>query len=379
MNKHYRMSIALLTLLLFTSATHAQQSFRTEYLTLGVEQVASGLEHPWSLAVLSDGSMLVTERGGTLNFVTQEGDIQPINGTPVVSAINQGGLLEVLPHPDFQDNRILYLTYSKEDPTTPGQTATALARGYLINGELIAVEDLFIQDRYSAPGRHYGSKLAWLPDNTLLMSIGDRGREPPRAQDPNDHAGKLLRLTQLGQAPKDNPFVDQPNAKPEVFSLGNRNIQGLMVDPDTGEIWATEHGPRGGDELNLIRPGANYGWPVVSLGRDYRTEEQFAEGRRSHPDMIDPMIDWTPGIAPSGLVKLDHESWGRWQGNFLAGGLRTEQLRRIVFENGVVVHQEEILRGELGRIRDVRTGPDGHVYVITDAAEGAIFKIYPLN
>lgn len=379
MMKSYRITSVTLILVALANITQAQENFRTEYLSIGVEKLASGLEHPWSLAVLNDGSMLVTERAGTLNLVTTAGDILPIAGTPAVSAVNQGGLLEVLPHPNFEQNRILYLTYSKENPETPGETATALARGFLVDGKLIALEDIFIQDRYSSPGRHYGSKLAWLPDGTLLMSIGDRGREPPRAQDLNDHAGKLLRLNELGKAPQDNPFVGQPNVKPEVFSLGNRNIQGLLVDAATGEIWATEHGPRGGDELNRITPGGNYGWPIVSLGRDYRTEEQFAGGQRSHPDMINPMIDWTPGIAPSGLVKLDHPSWGRWQGNFLAGGLRTEQLRRLVFEDGEVVHQEEILRGELGRIRDVRIGPNGDVYVITDAADGAIFRVYPVN
>lgn len=379
MMKSHRLTSLILILVALTNIAQAEETFRTEYLTIGVERLASGLEHPWSLAVLADGSMLVTERSGTLNLVTTQGDIQVIEGTPTVNAINQGGLLEVLPHPNFEQNKIIYLTYSKENPNAPGETATALARGFFIDGKVIALEDLFIQDRYSAPGRHYGSKLAWLADGTLLMSIGDRGREPPRAQDLNDHAGKLLRLNELGKAPQDNPFIGQANVKPEVYSLGNRNIQGLMVDVATGEIWATEHGPRGGDELNRITAGGNYGWPVVSLGRDYRTEDQFAGGQRSHPDMIDPMIDWTPGIAPSGLVKLDHPSWGRWQGNFLAGGLRTEQLRRIVFEDGEVVHQEEILRGELGRIRDVRTGPSGDVYVITDAADGAVFRIYPAN
>lgn len=379
MMKSHRLTSLILILVALANIAQAEETFRTEYLTIGVEKVASGLEHPWSLAVLADGSMLVTERSGTLNLVTPQGDIQVIEGTPTVSAINQGGLLEVLPHPNFEQNKIIYLTYSKENPNAPGETATALARGFFIDGKVIALEDLFIQDRYSAPGRHYGSKLAWLADGTLLMSIGDRGREPPRAQDLTDHAGKLLRLNELGKAPQDNPFIGQANVKPEVYSLGNRNIQGLMVDLATGEIWATEHGPRGGDELNRITAGGNYGWPVVSLGRDYRTEDQFAGGQRSHPDMIDPMIDWTPGIAPSGLVKLDHPSWGRWQGNFLAGGLRTEQLRRIVFEDGEVVHQEEILRGELGRIRDVRTGPSGDVYVITDAADGAVFRIYPAN
>lgn len=371
----------ILTVFLFSIcvAAHAQELSRTEYQTIGFKKIADGFEHPWSLAVLDDGSFLVTERPGRLSHVTQTGEIKPISGTPTVSAVNQGGLLEVLPHPNFRDNKIIYLTYAKPEPNGSGNTATALARGFLIDDELLAVADLFVQDRYSSPGRHYGSKLAWMPDGTLLMSIGDRGAEPPRAQDPNDHAGKLLRLTELGKVPEDNPFVGRTDTKPEIFSLGNRNIQGLIVDPNTGEIWATEHGPRGGDELNLITAGRNYGWPVVSLGRDYRTQEQFAGGQRTHPDMINPVIDWTPGIAPSGLVKLHTDHFGPWQGNFLAGGLRAQQLRRLVFENDEVVHQEEILRNALGRIRDIRLAPNGDIFVLTDAQNGAIFRIHPVD
>jgi len=374
-------SIALLAsfILCWVTTAEAQELSRTEYQTIGFEKVADGFQHPWSLAILDNGSFLITERPGRLNHVSPDGQIQAIPGTPEVSAINQGGLLEVLPHRNFTDNRIVYLTYAKPDPAGSGNTATALARGFLVNDELIAVEDLFVQDRYSSSGRHYGSKLAWLPDGTLLMSIGDRGTDPPRAQDLNDHAGKLLRLTELGQAPADNPFVGQANVKPEIYTYGHRNIQGLIVDSESGEIWATEHGPRGGDELNLITAGGNYGWPVVTLGRDYRTEEQFGTSRRSAPGMINPVTEWTPALAPSGLVSLNTDHFGPWEGNFLAGGLRAEQLRRLVFETGEVVHQEEILRGVLGRIRDARVAPNGDVFVITDAENGALYRIFPAN
>jgi glucose/arabinose dehydrogenase len=371
--------VLLVTLVLCAQSVYAQDTARTEYQPLGYQKITDGLAHPWSLAFLPDGTVLITERGGELKHVTLEGTVSIISGTPRVSAFNQGGLLEVLPHPKFAENRIIYLTYSKPDPEGTELTATALARGFLINGEILALEDIFVQDRYSSPGRHYGSKLAWLPDGTLLMSIGDRGTNPPRAQDLSDHAGKVLRLTELGKAPKDNPFVDQADTKPEILSFGNRNIQGLYVNPTTGEIWATEHGPRGGDELNRIVPGSNYGWPIVSLGRDYRTEEQFAGGKRQLPGVVDPYIDWTPGIAPSGLVQLTDDHFAPWQGNLLAGGLRTQQLRRIVFEDGEVVHQEEVLRGLLGRVRDVRIGPDSNIYVITDEPNGALFKIYPIK
>ena len=354
----------------------AAESVSTEYQSIELETVAEGFEHPWSIAFLPDGDMLVTERPGRLSRVDNEGNKTAIDGTPEVHAAGQGGLLEVLPHPDFENNRYVYLTYSKPDGD---ETATALARGRLENDTLHDLEDLFVQNRYSGPGRHYGSKLAWMPDGTLLMSIGDRGSEPERAQDPADHAGTLLRLNDDGSVPEDNPFVGDDSHAPEIFSHGHRNIQGLIVHPETGEIWATEHGPRGSDELNHVRAGENYGWPKVTKGRDYRTEEQFGDSVRSHPDMVDPVIDWTPSLAASGLAVLADDHFPAWQGNLLAGGLRSQQIRRVVFENDEVVHQEELLRDHIGRIRDVRVGPDGNIYVAVDAGDAAIYRISPAN
>lgn len=363
-------------LLASASTAVAEETFRTEYQAVKLEKVAEGLEHPWSLAFLPDGDMLVTERPGYLNRIDQDGNKTRISGVPEVHVQNQGGLLEVLPHHDFDNNNWIYFTYAKANGE---DTATALARGRLEDDAIVELEDIFVQDRYSSPGRHYGSKLAWLPDGTLLMSIGDRGTEPPRAQDLNDHAGTLLRLNEDGSVPADNPFVDHDEARPEIWSYGHRNIQGLIVHAESGEIWATEHGPRGGDELNLIERGGNYGWPTVTRGRDYRTEEQFGESLRSHPDMIDPVIDWTPSLAASGLAVLSDSHFGHWQGNFLAGGLRAEQIRRVVFEGGEPVHEEELLRGDMGRVRDLRIGPDGNIYVATDHSEGVIYRISPVN
>ena len=349
---------------------------RTEYQAINLEHIAGGLEHPWAIDFLPDGRMLVTERPGRLNIIDAEGNITRVNGTPEVAALRQGGLLEVLIHPEFEENGWVYLTYAKADDS--GMTATALARARLQDGALHDLEDIYVQERFSEPGRHYGSKLAWLPDGTLLMSIGDRGPEPPRAQALDDSAGTLIRLTEGGGIPDDNPFVGHDDALPEIFTYGNRNIQGLIVHPETGEIWSHEHGPRGGDELNLMEPGGNYGWPVVSLGRSYRTEDRyFEETVRHHPDMIDPVIDWTPSIAASGLAVLVDDHFPAWQGNFLAGGLRTQQIRRVVFEDGVPVHEEELIRDEIGRIRDVRVGPDSNIYVVTDHAEGGLYRISP--
>lgn len=368
--------LAAILLTFGTSAVLAAETIRTEYQAIELEKIADGLEHPWSIAFLPDGDMLVTERPGRLNRIDAEDNKTRISGTPEVHVQNQGGLLEVLPHPDFADNGLVYFTYSKPNGS---DTATALARGRLEGDAIVDLEDIFVQDRYSSPGRHYGSKLAWMPDGTLLMSIGDRGAEPPRAQDLGDHAGTLLRLNDDGTVPEDNPFVGDDDALPEIYSYGHRNIQGLIVHPESGEIWATEHGPRGGDELNLVVAGENYGWPAATKGRDYRTEEQFGDSVRSHPDMVDPVIDWTPSIAASGLAVLVDDHFSAWQGNLLAGGLRAEQIRRVVFEDGIPVHEEELIRGKVGRIRDVRIGPDGNIYIATDSADGAIYRISPRN
>lgn len=366
----------LFATLMATSVLAEPRTLRTEYQPIVLEQIADGLSHPWSIDFLPDGRFLVTERPGHLNIVDADGQKTRVSGLPEIHALRQGGLMEVLLHPEFSNNRWVYLTFAKADENE--QTATALARGRLDGDQLHDVEILYVQERYSAPGRHYGSKLAWMPDGTLLMSIGDRGPEPPRAQALDDSAGTLIRLTADGGIPDDNPFVGRDDVLPEIFTYGNRNIQGLIVHPQTGQIWSHEHGPRGGDELNLMEPGGNYGWPVVSLGRDYRTEEPYYEDTlRHHPDMIDPVIDWTPSLAASGLAVLVDDHFPAWQGNFLAGGLRSEQIRRVVFEEGVPVHEEELIRGEIGRIRDVRVGPDGNIYVVTDHADGGLYRISP--
>lgn len=355
------------------------ESVSTEYQAVRVVRITGELEHPWSLAFLPDEGFLVTERPGRLNRVAPDGSITRISGVPEVFAAGQGGLLDVAIHPDFKNNARVYLTYSKGDAEA---TATTLARGRLDGDTLVNLEDIFTQDRRSRPGRHYGSRLAWLPDGTLLMSIGDRGAEPPRAQDLADHAGSLIRLNDDGSVPDDNPFLDREDALPEIYSFGHRNIQGLIVHPETGHIWAIEHGPRGGDELNLIIAGANYGWPLVSRGRDYRTQQPYFDyTQRTHPDMLDPIIDWTPSLAVSGLAVLPSDTVyaAQWSGNFLVGALRMQQIRRVVFERGEPVHEEELLRGMIGRVRDVRIGPDGLIYVLTDESDGGLYRIEPVE
>ncbi|MBS3746143.1 MAG: PQQ-dependent sugar dehydrogenase [Wenzhouxiangellaceae bacterium] len=356
----------------------AAETLRTEYEEIELEQLVDGLNEPWAIEFLPDGQMLVTERGGRLVRI-DGAEVTAVSGAPEVAARGQGGLLDVALHPDFESNQLVYLTWSRAGDDGV-QSATTLSRGRLDGDALVEVEQIFTQDRLSSPGRHYGSRLAWLPDGTLLMSIGDRGAEPPRAQDLDDHAGSLLRLTEDGEAAPDNPFTSRADARPEIWSYGQRNIQGLMVHPETGEIWATEHGPRGGDELNRVVPGANYGWPVVSLGRNYRTEEPYFDyTRRSMTGIVDPVVDWTPGLHPSGLTMLTDDTFPAWQGNFLSGGLATEQIRRIVFENGEVVHEERLVQGKAGRVRDLTVGPDGFIYFVTDNGEDndGVWRISP--
>lgn len=364
------------TALLATTAAQAEmieEAIATEEHTLSLERVAEGLAHPWALAFLPDGGYLVSERGGRLLSIDAEGTVTPIEGLFEVSTEGQGGLLDLALHPQFGEGEHdwLYLTWSK--PEADGSRA-ALSRLRWDEGEITEVEHLFEQDRASQPGRHYGSRLAFLPDGTLLMSVGDRGSEPARAQDRGDHAGSILRLTDTGGVPDDNPFVDDPDALDEIYTLGNRNVQGMTVRHD-GTAWITQHGPLGGDELNPLTPGANYGWPKVSQGNDYATNEPI--GVRSLDGMEEAAYVFEGRFAPSGLAEVSESasSLDAWHGDLLAGGLASEQLVRLRPEGGNITHTEVILNGDIGRVRDVRQGPDGAIYLLTDAAEGALYRL----
>lgn len=382
--KHFTVLTTLLLALAFTfwgcstnesaegSDEFSTKSLNSQYESIKLSQVVGSLENPWSVAFLSDGRFLVTERPGRLNVI-ENGQAMEISGIPDVSARGQGGLLEVLPHHSYDENGWIYLTYSK--PNGGNETATALLRGRIDeNYEFVDVEELFEQNLYSSPGRHYGSRLAWMSDGTLLMSIGDRGGDPPRAQETEDHAGTLLRLNDDGSVPNDNPFVNDNSVADEIYSYGHRNIQGLIVNHDNNEIWGTEHGPRGGDELNKINAGENYGWPTVTLGRDYGSQGIFPGSEaRTMEGMVDPIYEFLPTHAPSGLALVTSDEFPVWKGNLLAGGLRSERIRRLVIENNTVIHDEELLLGEIGRIRDVRQGPDGKIYVLTDHEDGALY------
>ena len=352
-----------------------------EYGQIRVVALTRRLERPWSLAFLPDGSMLVTERPGRLRRITGGSlDPAPIAGTPAVHAEGIAGLMDVALHPDFAANGLVYLTYSKPRPAGP---TVALARGRLAGGALDGLEDLLVLD----PPGSGASRIGFGPDGMLYMTVGGAFESSPenalRAQDPNDLLGKVLRLRDDGTPPGDNPFVGLPEHRPEVYSLGHRNHQGLAFRPGSGELWVSEHAPQGGDEVNVIAAGRNYGWPVVSYSRQYSGQRMTEAPWR--PGMELPAVLWVPSIAPSGLAFYDGERFPDWKGNLFAGSLRfgglprTGHLERIVLnEAGDELRREWLLAELRQRIRDVRQGPDGLLYVLTDADDGALLRIEPV-
>jgi aldose sugar dehydrogenase len=355
----------LLALITSTGVSHA-----VEYR---IEAVASGLEHPWSIAFLPDGRILVTERAGRLRVI-EDGRLleSPVAGVPESFVRSQGGLFAVLPDPDFGENGVIYL--SQAHGTSQSNT-TRLLRGRLDGMELRNVEVLFeAQPRRSNPV-HFGGRMALLPDRTLVLGLGDAFDDREDAQRLDSHTGSIVRLHRNGRVPADNPFVGQPDARPEIYSYGHRNVQGIVFDDETGVLWSHEHGPRGGDELNIIEPGVNYGWPVVSHGIDY-------SGARitpytSLPGMRDPVRHWTPAIAPSGMTLYRGDLFPEWRGSLLISSLVQRHVRRLSLD-GTRVTGEERLFEEVGeRIRDVQSGPDGSLYLLTDKPEGRVLRVRP--
>lgn len=349
----------------------APQTFDTFHQRIRVVPYVSGLASPWSIAFLPNGDMLVTEKPGRLRVV-RNGVLepQPISGTPQVLAAGQGGLLEVLPHHRFAENRLLYLTYSKAGDR--GNT-TALFRGRLEGNALVDAEDIFVADAWSQVAAHFGSKLTWGGDGLLYMTVGERN-DRNRAQTLTDHAGKVLRLTEDGAVAPGNPFAGRADAKPEIYSYGHRNLQGLAFHPESGALYETEHGPQGGDELNTILPGRNYGWPVITLGREYAGEVIAAQPARE--GMEQPVIFWAPSIGLSGMAFYTGDRLAGWKGNLFVGGLSGLYLQRVVLtSSGGIAGRESIIPSLRLRIRDVRQGPDGFLYLAIDAPQGGILRI----
>ncbi len=370
-----------LALVLGVSATpvQAQEMHRSAAHDFRVVTVVDGLDTPWSMAFLPGGDMLVTERPGRLRIV-RDGRLlpSPVGGLPEVYARGQGGLLEVAAHPDFSSNRLVYLTYSK--PLADGST-TAVIRGRFENDRLNDVEEIF-EARSSGAG-HYGSRLAFDGDGYLFITVGDRqapstgNLEAHPAQDLSNHHGVTIRLHDDGRVPADNPFVNQAGALPEIYSYGHRNAQGLAIHPETGEVWLNEHGPQGGDEVNIVRAGANYGWPVIGYGVNYRTGSAIHEGTH-RPGMEQPIHVWVPSIGVSGLTFYTGSQFPGWQGDAFAGGLSGGYLARLDVEDGEIVREEVLLPG-IGRVRDVREGPDGYLYLAVEARDGVLTPIVRLE
>tara|TARA_Y100001934_G_C12285933_1_gene742324 strand:+ start:286 stop:1416 length:1131 start_codon:yes stop_codon:yes gene_type:complete len=349
--------------------------FASAKATFQVITLVSGLHHPWSMAFLPSGDILVTERPGTLRLI-QNGILldDPIVGLPQISAKqDQGGLLDIALNPNFERNRRLCVSYVAEGKDGRG---TEIGCGIFRNDRLENFEVIFRAAPKSKSGRHFGCRLLFA-DDYLYATLGDRGNRS-QAQDPGTHPGSVVRLFPDGAIPPDNPFVSNAAYQPEVYTYGNRNPQGLAQNPATGAIWMHEHGPRGGDELNRMIAGANYGWPVISYGKEYFLPKAVGEGTHKS-GMEQPVYHWTPSIAPSGMIFYSGSLFPAWRNSLFIGSLKFQELVRLQFDLGQIVAEERLLSGEYGRIRDIRQGPEGALYLLTDAKDGRLLKILPAD
>jgi glucose/arabinose dehydrogenase len=382
------MLISILILTLFSTNLSAQP-----YITEGdvpaergfrSVSLVQGLAHPWSMAWLPNGDLLITERPGRLRLVRDRRLMpEPIAGVPEVFAEGQGGLLDICLHPDFEKNRKIYFTYAHGNSKA---NRTRIAVAVFEDNRLKNWQTVFEVATAKSGTQHFGSRLIWLPDGTLLVSVGDGGNPPVRlqgdwirkqAQNRRSHLGKILRLNPDGSVPSDNPFSDSSAAEPAIWSYGHRNIQGLAYDPLRGAVWASEHGALGGDELNFLQAGKNYGWPTVTYSREYFGGMKISE-TTSQPGMVDPRVVWMSAIAPSGLTVYTGKRFPQWHGDLFAGGLKSQDIRRIdLDEAGNVIGQSAVRIGQ--RVRDVRQGPDGLLYVITDEPSGSLIRLEPAS
>jgi len=363
----------LAVLFLAAPLASVAQTYRADDHAFRVVKVVEGLEQPWSVAFLPDGRMLVTEKRGRLRVV-QNGKLLPdaIEGLPDVTVHGQGGLHDVVLHPNFSQNGLVYLAYAARGSDGVG---TEMARARLAGNRLEKVEVLFRQSPKGSRGAHFGGRIVFDREGFVYLTLGDRG-EMGRAQKPDDHAGSVIRLHDDGRVPKDNPFVGKGGWKPEKFTLGNRNMQGAALHPQTGALWTHEHGPQGGDEVNIIRAGANYGWPVITYGVNYGIGTKIGEGS-SKQGMAQPLHYWVPSIAPSGMAFYTGDRFPRWKGDLFLGALRDQMLVRLKLEGEKVVKEERLLKGVLGRIRDVRMGLDGFLYLLTDESQAVLVRLEP--
>ncbi len=368
-------AFAALAVLASASGGAASVTVQSETGPLRLTEVAVGLEHPWSLAFLPDGRMLVTERDGRLRVVSAKGELsRPLSGVPKVHAVGQGGLLDVALSPDYARDRSIFLSFAQ--PTDGGaRTAVARARLDVDALKLDDVKVIFAQRDEPSGGAHFGSRLVFAPDGNLFVTLGDRYNHRDRAQDLGSHLGKVVRITPDGSVPPDNPFAARPGALPEIWTYGHRNVQGAALNPATGVLWTHEHGPQGGDEVNISKPGGNYGWPVITYGREYVTGFRIGEGT-ARADVQAPVKQWTPSIAPSGMTFYTGDAFPHWKGNLFVGALKYQMLVRLVLDGDKVVREERLLADQGKRIRDVRQGPDGRLWLL-DETDGRILRLDP--
>lgn len=377
-------SLASFAIFLITAvAASAQTVFDTQEYKVKATKVVDGLYHPWGMAFLPDGRLLITERRGTMRLV-DNGTLlaASVEGIPRATEHGQGGLLDLALHPRYAENGWIYWSYNAVEG---GLHGTELARGKLGGTRelprMTDVQILFKMQPKSSAGHHFGSRIVFDKPGFLYLTLGDRGDSPAkgaeqRAQKLDDHAGKSIRLHDDGRVPVDNPFVKATGARPEIFTLGNRNMQGAALHPESGRVWVHEHGPQGGDEINVLVSGANYGWPVISYGANYGSGTTIGEGT-GKKGMVPPILYWAPSIAPSGMVFYSGRNFPKWKGSLFVGALAKQLLVRVTLDGEKVVGQERMFEGKLGRIRDVREGPDGNLYLLTDSPRGELIRLEP--
>lgn len=374
-----RLVLPLVAAALIPSAACTQsppQEYSSERHQFRLVTVADGLDHPWGLAFLPDGRMLVTERAGMLRIVEKDGRMTaPLTGVPAVYAQGQGGLLDVVLAPDFATSRMIYLSYA--EPGENGTAGTAVARGRLGDdgGGISNVEVVFRQQPKVTGGVHFGSRLVFARDGNLFITTGDR-QQRPYVQDLTRQQGKVIRIRTDGAVPSDNPFVNSDGTRSAIWSYGHRNVQGAALHPETGALWTVEHGARGGDEINTPKKGKNYGWPVITYGRDY-SGAGIGEGQRKE-GMEQPVHYWDPSIAPSGLLFYTGDRFPQWKGSLFVGALSFRLLSRLELDGERVTFEERLLQDYRQRIRDVRQGPDGYIYLLTDEGDGRILRLEPV-
>ncbi len=340
-----------------------------------VTTYASGLTQPWGMTFLPDGRLLVTEKAGNLRIVDTDGQVsEPISGLMAVSDRGQGGLLDVVLDPDFSNNQMIYLSYAEANQGD--QSRTAVAKAKLVNNKLEDVTQIWQQAQLEKAGYHYGSRLVFDRTGHLFVTLGDRGNGKGRVQDLSTHFGKIVRIDTNGQAAKDNPFIGQKDALPDIYSYGHRNVQGAFLHPKTGVLWANEHGPKGGDEINLVQASKNYGWPEITYGINYNGTP--ITDKTALPGMEQPIHYWDPSIATSGMLIYSGEAFPNWQGDVFTGALKLTHLNRIKLDaDNKVVTEERLLKDQKERIRAIEQGPNGYIYVATDSGKGRILKIAP--